>query len=149
MINRPSTDQILRDVAEELNREIMPLISDTTDQIRLHMIVAVINQCAARAGREIAVMKDEGAKSAAYGAEVAAAAQDDDLAAAVAGIVASDDLTLEAVAAEYARASDVLGTAIEVALDAGLAELVAVGEDLLRERIAHEQEMSGAVDAGR
>lgn len=149
MINRPSTDQILRDVAEELNREIMPLISDTTDQIRLHMIVAVINQCAARAGREIAVMKDEGAKSAAYGAEVAAAAQDDDLAAAVAGIVASDDLTLEAVAAEYARASDVLGTAIEVALDAGLAELVAVGEDLLRERITHEQEMSGAVDAGR
>lgn len=149
MINRPSTDQILRDVAEELNREIMPLISDTTDQIRLHMIVAVINQCSARAAREISIMKDEGAKSAAFGAEVAAAAQDDALAAAVAGIVPTDELTLEAVAAEYARASDVLGTAIEVALDAGLTDLVAAGEDLLRERITHEQEMSGAVDAGR
>ena len=73
---RPSTPQILRDLAEELNREIMPLLSDSTDQIRLHMIAAVLGQCAVRSGTEIALMKAETDSYVDYARAVSAATGD-------------------------------------------------------------------------
>ena len=149
MITRPSTDQILRDVADELQREIMPLLSDSTDQVRLHMITAVINQCAGRASREIAVMKDEIAQMSRYVADVAAASENGDVQAALTAIAPSDDVLLTSVSDEYVRASEALGTAIEVAMDASLSDLVTRGEALLRERITNEQQMADVASAGR
>jgi hypothetical protein len=146
---RPSTPQVLRDLADELDREIMPLLSDSTDQIRLHMVMAVLNQCAVRADSEIALMREESQHYAAYGHSVAQATGNADLAAAVAAIEPTSDLHLPAILAEYTRASEAFGTALELALDAGLADLVAQGEELLQRRIANEQQMAGVADVGR
>jgi hypothetical protein len=146
---RPSTPQILRDLAEELNREIMPLLSDSTDQIRLHMIAAVLGQCAVRAGSETALMKQEVADYREYAEAVASTAGHPGLRAAVDAIGSSTDLHLDAVVAEYTRASDAFGLALEVAMDNGLGDLVGRGEELLKRRIANEQLMAGVATAGR
>ena len=146
---RPSTPQILRDLAEELNREIMPLLSDSTDQIRLHMIAAVLGQCSVRAGTETALMKEEVADYRSYAEDVVTAAGHAEVRAAVEAIGESADLHLDAVIAEYTRASDAFGLALEVAMDQGLTALVARGEELLRKRIANEQLMAGVATAGR
>lgn len=146
---RPSTPQILRDLAEELNREVMPLLSDSTDQIRLHMIMAVLGQCAVRAGSEIALMKQEAAAYADYGSAVAAATGRADVKALVDAVPHGDDLTLDAVLAEYTRASEAFATALEAALAAGDADLITRGEELLQVRVANEQQMAGVATAGR
>lgn len=149
MINRPNTPQILRDLAEELNREIMPLLDDSTDQIRLFMITAVLGQCAVRADKEIALMKQETASYLTFAQDVADATHDANLATTIAQIHSSDDLHLEAVSAEYVRASEAFGLALEIAMDAGEDALVTRGEELLQTRIAHEQMMAGVASAGR
>ena len=146
---RPSTPQVLRDVAEELNREVMPLLSDSTDQVRLHMIMAVLSQCAVRAGTEIALMKQESAAYTDYGSAVATATGRADVRALVDAIPRSDDLTLDAVLAEYTGASEAFASALEAALAAGDADLITRGEELLQVRIANEQLMAGVATAGR
>lgn len=146
---RPSTPQVLRDLAEELNREVMPLLTDSTDQIRLHMIMAVLGQCAVRAGTEIALMRQETATYADYGSAVAAATGRSDVQALVDGIAPGDDLDLDAVLAEYTRASEAFATALEAALAAGHADLITRGEELLQIRVANEQQMAGVATAGR
>jgi hypothetical protein len=149
VITRPSTPQILRDVAEELNREILPLLAESTDQIRLFMITAVLGQCAERADREIALMAEEIAGYCAYAADVAEATGDAALRAQVEVLAPVSDLRLDAVLATYVRASDAFSTALEVAMDAGLAEQVAAGERLLQDRIVNEKAMAGVATAGR
>jgi hypothetical protein len=146
---RPSTPQILRDLAEELNREIMPLLSDSTDQVRLHMIAAVLGQCAVRAGSEIALTKRETADYRDYAGEVVRATGHEGLRAALDAVPSSADLHLEVVLAEYAKASDAFALALEVAMDEGLSDLVARGEELLTTRVANEQLMAGVATAGR
>lgn len=149
MITRPSTPQILRDVAEELNREIMPLLTESTDQIRLFMITAVLGQCAERADREIALMSEETASYRTYAEDVAEATGNDGVRAQIDAMASAPDLRLDSVLAAYVRASDAFGTALEVAMDAGLAELVSAGERLLQDRVANEQSMAGVATAGR
>ena len=146
---RPSTPQVLRDVAEELNREVMPLLSDSTDQIRLHMIMAVLGQCAVRAGSEIALMKQETAAYADYGSAVATATGSAEVQALVDAIPHAHDLSLDAVLAEYTSASEVFASALEAALAGGDADLITRGEDLLQVRVANEQQMAGVATAGR
>ena len=146
---RPSTPQVLRDVAEELNREVMPLLSDSTDQVRLHMIMAVLSQCAVRADTEIALMKQETATYTDYGSAVATATGRADVQALVDAIPRSEDLTLDAVLAEYTGASEAFASALEAALAAGDADLITRGEELLQVRIANEQLMAGVATAGR
>ena len=146
---RPSTPQVLRDLAEELNREVMPLLTDSTDQIRLHMIMAVLNQCAVRAGTEIGLMRQETAAYADYGSVVATATGRSDVQALVDDIAPGDDLDLDAVLAGYTRASEAFATALEAALAAGDADLITRGEELLQFRVANEQLMAGVATAGR
>lgn len=146
---RPSTPQVLRDVAEELNREVMPLLADSTDQVRLHMIMAVMRQCAVRAGTEIALMRQETAAYADYGSAVATATGRSDVQALVDHFAHGDDLALDAVLAEYTRASEAFATALEAALAAGDADLITRGEELLQVRVANEQLMAGVATAGR
>ncbi|MBI1350322.1 MAG: hypothetical protein GC156_04310 [Actinomycetales bacterium] len=146
---RPSTPQVLRDLAEELNREVMPLLTDSTDQIRLHMIMAVLGQCAVRAGSEIDLMKLETADYRAYSDAVATVTGDRAVRDETEAIGNAADLTLEAVVAEYTRASEAFATALEAAMDAGATDLVERGEELLRKRIANEQLMAEVASAGR
>lgn len=149
MIIRPSTPQVLTDIVEELNREILPLLPDSPSQVRLFMITAVLGQMAERAGQEIAVMKEESARYVEYCLDVADTAGNEAVRQAAEAVLPTADLRLDAVSAEYAQASEALASAIEVALDAGLTELVSRGERLLEDRVANEQRMAGAATAGR
>lgn len=149
MITQPTTPQILRDLAIELEREILPRLPDATDQVRLQMVMAVLRQCAVRAGEEIAVLSEEAEAYRAYGTQVAEATGRADVAAAVAAIDLGTDRQLDVVSQAYCRASDALGRALDAAMDAGASELVAAGERLLGERVANEQRMAGVATAGR
>jgi len=149
VIVRPSTPQILTDVAEELRREILPELTTTTLQIRLQMIMSVLEQCAARSGIEIALMRAEIASYRDYADRVADATGSEAVRAAADAVVVGDDLRLDAVSAEYASAGEALATALEAALDAGEQQLVAEGEGLLTARIATEQGLTALATAGR
>jgi hypothetical protein len=149
VIIRPSTPQVLTDLAEELNREILPLLPDSPSQVRLFMITAVLGQMAERAGEEIAVMKEESGRYVEYAHAVADASGSQAVRQAADAVLPTADLRLDAVSAEYARASEALAVSIEVALDAGLADLVSLGERLLEDRVANEQRMAGVATAGR
>ena len=149
MITRPSTPQILNSIVEELTREVLPLLETTTSQIRLQMIMTVLGQCAGRAEQEIALMREEAAASTDYARRVADATGDVELQTAVDALEVGDDLRLPAITAEYVAASEALALALETALDAGLADLVADGERLLSQRIATEQSLTALVTSGR
>jgi hypothetical protein len=149
VIIRPSTRQVLTDLVEELNREILPLLPDSPSQVRLFMITAVLGQMAERAGEEIAVMKEESGRYVEYARAVADASSSQAVRQAADAVLPTADLRLDAVSAEYARASEALAMSIEVALDAGLTDLINLGERLLEDRIANEQRMAGVATAGR
>ena len=150
MITRPSTPVVLADICEELRREVMPLMTTATDQIRLHMIITVLGNCAVRSGNEIAWMKAETADYAAYASDVVAATGDERTRESLAAIAPTSDLTLEGVSAEYSRAGTALGDALDAAMDHELTDLIARGEALLVARIATEQQIAGgSATAGR
>lgn len=159
MITRPSTPQILLDVCEELRRDVLPGITDPAAQIRMHMLMGVLANCANAAAHEIAHMTDETAAYRAYAHDVAAATGLAGLPSDMPSPPAGDppqaaaprpSLHLDDVAAEYSRAGDAFATALEAAMDAGHRELIARGEDLLRQRRDTEQSiLSGMASAGR
>ena len=150
MKTRPSTPQIIRDICDELVREIMPLLPDTTAQVRLHMITAVLQSCATRAGNEIEWMRQETADYTAYAVRVADVTGDSQVRASVEAITPSDALDLDAVASEYSRAGEALAVALERAMDDGRADLVAQGEALLASRLERERVIAGGTaSAGR
>ena len=101
MITRPSTSRVLEDVVEELTRDIMPMITDPAQQIRLHMLMVVLNDCANASEREISVMRTEIPEYLAFADDVAQATGNADVAAAVAGAQMGDSLVLSDVIREY------------------------------------------------
>ena len=100
MITRPSTSRVLEDVVEELTRDIMPMITDPAQQIRLHMLMIVLNDCVNASEREISVMRSEIAEYLAFAGDVAKVTGND-VAAAVAGAQMGDSLVLSDVIREY------------------------------------------------
>jgi hypothetical protein len=150
MINRPSTPRILSDLATELEREILPLLSDSVAQIRLHMIMTVLGHCAVRSSNETAWMTEESAAYVEYARTVLDATNDEGVRSAIKAVEPYNDLRLPAVVANYSRASEALAIALEAAMDAELATLISQGEALLRMRVMNEQAVTGASEyAGR
>ena len=71
MITRPSTSRVLEDVVVELTRDILPMITDPAQQIRLHMLMVVLNDCVNASEREISVMRTEIPEYLAFAGDVA------------------------------------------------------------------------------
>lgn len=150
MITRPTTVRILADVITELEREILPLLPESVDQIRLQMIMTVLGHCAVRAGHETAWMTEEAVEYVDYARAVLDATKAVDVRDALSAVTPFADLRLAAVSANYSRASEALSLALDAAMDAGNDDLVAQGEQLLRMRVANEQAVTGASEyAGR
>jgi hypothetical protein len=150
MINRPSTPRILEDLTTELEREILPLLTDSVAQIRLHMIMTVMRHCAVRSGNETAWMTEESASYVVYAQKVLEATESASVREAIGAIEPFDDLRLPAVIANYSRASEALAVALEASMDADVESLIAEGERLLRMRVTNEQAVTGATEyAGR
>lgn len=150
MINRPSTPRILADLAMELEREILPLLTDSVAQIRLQMVMTVMGHCAERSGNETAWMTEESASYLYYAQKVFEATGDERVQAVIQAVEPLKDLRLPAVITYYSSASEALATALDIAMDAELKPLINEGENLLRMRITNEQAVTGASQyAGR
>jgi hypothetical protein len=151
VISRPTTEQVLLDCCRVLD-DVLPAVGDETMQVRLVMLGKVLRNSAVRAAHEVAWMREETGQIETFARAVADAAGSDDLRAPLEVLAAGPhaSLHLDDVVEVYGRASDVLSTALEVALAAGRDDLVREGEGLLSARLAHEDEVVGGWDsAGR
>lgn len=150
MITRPSTSRVLEDVVEELTRDILPVISDPAQQIRLHMLMIVLNNCANASEREISVMREETAVYLDFAGDVATATGDADVAAAVSASQMGDSLILSDVIADYQRASRAFSTAMDLVMDTVNRDFIERGEGILQMRMDNERAiLSGVAAVGR
>lgn len=150
MITRPSTSRALEDVVEELSRDIMPAITDPAQQIRLHMLMIVLNDCVNASEREISVMRTEIPTYLAFADDVAKATGDSEVAAVVADAQMGDSLVLSDVIRDYENASRAFSTAMDLVMDTVNREFIERGEALLRTRVINERAiLSGSSAVGR
>ena len=150
MITRPSTSRIIEDICEELTRDILPSLTDPAQQIRLHMLMITLINCANASEREIQVMREEIPVYQAFAADVAAATGDPEVAAAAASATMGESLVLSDVIADYQRASRAFSTAMDLVMDTVNRDFTARGEDILRMRMANERAiLSGTSAVGR
>lgn len=147
MITRPSTSRILEDVVEELTRDILPTISDPAQQIRLHMLMIVLNNCANASEREISVMREEIPVYLGFAGDVAATTGDADVAAAVSAAQMGDSLVLSDVIADYQRASRAFSTAMDLVMDTVNRDFIERGEGILQMRMDNERAILSGVSA--
>lgn len=150
MITRLSTPRVLDDVCEQLMRDVMPGITDSAAQIRLHMLIATLKAAANASAVEICLMTQETALYVAFAEDVALATRSTEVADAVADVAPSESLLLADVAAAYSRAGHAFITAMDLVMDQRNAELVERGEALLRLRLDNERlVLSGSSTIGR
>lgn len=150
MITRPSTSRIIEDICEELTRDILPSLTDSAQQIRLHMLMITLINCANASEREIQVMREEIPVYQSFAADVAAATGDVDVAAAAASATMGESLVLSDVIADYQRASRAFSTAMDLVMDTVNRDFIQRGEDILRMRMTNERGiLSGTSAVGR
>lgn len=147
MITRPSTSRILEDVVEELTRDIMPSLTDPAQQIRLHMLMIVLNNCANASEREISVMREEIPVYVDFAADVASSTGSAEVAAAAEAAQPGDSLVLSDVIADYQRASSAFSDAMDLVMDTVNHEFIARGEGILRMRMDNERAILSGVSA--
>jgi hypothetical protein len=142
MIVRPTTAQLLRDVRHELTTVVGPEVHTATARVALEQIDIILEQCAVRAGAEIAWMIEEIDEIEAYAADVAEATGD---AATIAALDAAragrtGSFELDDLAADYNLMSEALSCAIEACMaDPAQRDLRARGVEILRVRRAERE----------
>ena len=153
MISRPTTEQLLRNVASELGSRIHPAMTDPGLAVVVEMLQQLVTSCATRSAHEIAWLRDEEEAMVAFARDVVAELPD---AAAVQAALDAWErgrdggLHLDQVVADYSLAGEALSSALEVALAAGHPELSARAGALIATRVGHETEIRGSyVMSGR
>ena len=141
MISRPTTDQLIADVCQDLVDAVLPALTDETLQVRVAMAETVLRNAAVRAAHEIAWMTDETAALIEYAKAVDARIRSVELTAALA---AFDDtprpsLHLADVVETYERASEAFAAALAAAQRDGMAEFVDAARELLHDRVSTEK----------
>jgi hypothetical protein len=142
MIVRPTTAQLLRDVRHELTSVVGPEVHGATAKVALEQIDIILEQCAVRAGSEIAWMLEEIDEIDAYAAAVVEATGDAATAAALdAGRAGrSGSLELDHLVLDYNLMSEALSCAIEACMgDPTQRELRERGVEILRVRRAERE----------
>ena len=143
MFTRPTTDQILRAVADDLATVVLPDLTGEPVKVAVQMMIQLLAGCAVRAAHETAWMAEEGAAI-----EAAVGGLDDPATrtALAAYRAAGTDLHLEAAAARYDQAGEALGAAVEYAYRSGDAVLAGRLRQLLAVRSGHEMAIVGALE---
>lgn len=141
MISRPTTDQLIADVCQDLLDAVLPALIDETLQVRVAMAETVLRNAAVRAAHEIAWMTDETAALIEYAKAVNARIPSAELDAALAAVddAPRTSLHLADVVETYERASQAFAVALGAAQRDGKAELVDAGRDLLHDRVSTEK----------
>lgn len=146
MLSRPTTQQILLDCRHELLTTIDAALTDPAAKVAIQMLENVLRNCAERAAHEIAWMHEETDAMISFAEALAATAATDDRVAA--SLAAYRDhrqpsLHLDDVVVTYSLASECLSAALEAAVAAGDSPRETTGRALLRQRLAHEQQIMG------
>ena len=138
---RPTTEQILNDLAREVRDELIPRESDPANVPILQMMEQLLTATAVRAGHEIAWMNEEIDAAIPFVRDVVAATGNASATEALAAYDdgRSDSLHLDDQVENYSLASEALGVAIEACADD--ADLSARGADLIRSRRDAETEI--------
>ena len=139
MISRPTTDQLIADVCQDLVDAVLPALTDETLQVRVAMAETVLRNAAVRAAHEIAWMTDETATLIEYAKAVNARTRSVELTTALAALDDPPSLHLADVVATYERASQAFAAALASAQRDGMAELVDAARELLDDRISTEK----------
>ena len=150
MITRPSTSRVLEDVVEELTRDIMPMITDPAQQIRLHMLMIVLNDCVNASEREISVMRSEIAEYLAFAGDVAKARAMMTLQRQSLGPRWATPSSSPMSSANTGNASRTFSTAMDLVMDSINRDFIARGEALLKTRVVNGRAiLSGSSAVGR
>lgn len=138
---RPTTEQILNDLAREVRDTLIPGCDDPAMVPNLQMMEQLLTAAAVRSAHEIAWMNDEGAAAVGLARDVVATTGDEATAAALAAYDEgrSDSLHLDDQVENYSLAGEALGRAIEAA--DGHPDLVARANELIRARRDTETEI--------
>lgn len=141
MISRPTTDQLIADVCQDLVDAVLPALADETLQVRVAMAETVLRNAAVRAAHEIAWMTDETATLIEYAKAVNARIPNVELTAALAAFddAPQPSLHLADVVETYERASQAFAAALAGAQREGTAELVDAARELLHDRVSTEK----------
>ena len=150
MITRPSTPRIIDDICEELRSDIMPALTDPAQQIRLHMLMVTLINCANASECENSFMRSEITEYLSFALDVAEATGNADVSAVVAAAKTGESLVLSDVIDDYQRASRAFSTAMDVVMDTVNRDFIERGEAILRTRLANEREIfRGSASVGR
>ncbi len=138
---RPTTDQILNDLAREVREELLPAIEDPALKVNLEMMEQLLTAAAVRSAHEIAWMNDEVEAMIAFARDVAETLGDGATAASIARYESgrSDSLHLANQIENYSLA----GHAFSDALDASGSHdrLGPAGAAIIRQRRDTEREI--------
>lgn len=131
---RPTTEQILNDLAREIRDALIPTCDDPAMVPNLQMMEQLLTAAAVRSAHEIAWMNEEGDAAVALARDVVAATGDEATAAALAEYDdgRSDSLHLDDQVENYSLAGEALGRAIEAV--EGHPDLAARANELIRAR---------------
>lgn len=132
MLSRPTTEQILRKIALELNETVLAALPEGQAKVAVGMMTQLLNGCAVRAAHEIAWAHEEIAAIEALVGPVPTAH--------------GDSLHLDDVLERYSAASQALADAVDAAYAAGDTARVEALRQVLEARNAHEMEIVGALD---
>lgn len=146
MISRPTTEQLLRNVAGELRSRIHPAVGDPALEVVVEMLQQIVVSCAVRCAHEIAWLREEEEAMVAYATDVVAVLPSAD--AVQAALTAWEEgrdggLHLDQVVADYSLAGEALSCALEAALEAGHDDLAARAGALIAARVEHETQIRG------
>jgi hypothetical protein len=141
VISRPTTDQLIADVCQDLVDAVLPALTDETLRVRVAMAETVLRNAAVRAAHEIAWMSDETAALIEYAKEVNARIPSAELTAALAAFddASRGSLHLAEVVETYERASRAFAAALAAVQREGIAELADAARDLLHDRVSTEK----------
>lgn len=131
MLSRPSTDQVLNTLADDLTSGVLPHVSDEAATVLATQIEQLTRRLARRAAHEIGWMTEE------IAAIDSALGRTPD---------PTDSWHLEAVLDRYSAASTALSDAIAEAFADGDKDRVAQYKALLDQRVVNEQEVLGALE---
>lgn len=131
MLSRPTTDQVLEAIADDLKAIVAPAVTDEQATVLLGQVDQLLRRLGRRAAHEIAWMSEE------IAAIDAALGRTPD---------PTDSLHLADVCARYDAASQALGDAIDEAFAANDSARVAELRALLAGRVASELQVLGQLD---
>jgi len=146
VLTRPTTDQILLDLRNELLTTIDGAVESPPVKIAIQMMENVLRNCAERAAHEIAWMREESDAMVDYAREVARALPGNPAIDAALGAFdsgRSESLHLDDVSATYSLAGHCFSAALEHSVAQNHTALHLKARSILDLRLEHENRIKG------